>query len=129
MKEQDDVANRMQLDQVETLAPKLLRPNEVAPTGRKRTRTPRHVEPVVPGHLESTREELVGRLLKSTVGARDDQRAWTIRQPMAGRACHDTSPRLRIRRTPNLPTPPKRNSRNYFFHGGSCGTTLVKLTV
>ena len=40
MKQQDNVANTMQLDEVPTLAPSLLRAQKVSPTRRERARPP-----------------------------------------------------------------------------------------
>ena len=81
MKQHDYVANPVQFDKVAALAPNLLRAQEVSPTRCERARTARHIESIVPRDLQNVCEKLVGRLLQSTVGARDDQSVWTIWRP------------------------------------------------
>ena len=71
MKEQHYVSHGMELYEVSALAPKLLCADEVPTTCRERARAAWHVESIVAVHLEMMGEKLVGRLLKSSVGARD----------------------------------------------------------
>lgn len=88
MKQQDDVPHRMQFHEVPALTPELLRAQEVAPARGKGASTSGNVEPIVASHLEMMAEELIRRLLEAPIGAGDDQRARTVRQPFPEGPAH-----------------------------------------
>lgn len=102
MKQQDNVANTMQLDQVPTLAPNLLCAQKVSRTRSERARTPGHIESIIPSYLEMVCKEVVRCFLKSPIGARDDERARSVWQPLPEPLRHSRSPGMIIHLTPKL---------------------------
>jgi hypothetical protein len=81
VKQQDHPFDFVQVDEIRTLSTQLLCTDEIPTTRRKRTAPSRHVEAIEMREPEIAAEERVGRLLKASIRACDDQRVRSFGSP------------------------------------------------
>ena len=83
VKEKNHPRNLVQLDEIRALVAQLAGAKEIAPARRECTTAARNIETVEARQTEALVEKLVGLLLKTTVGARDDKCMRAVRGPLA----------------------------------------------